>query len=115
MSQENVEIVRPIQCGVQCRDLDAALAATIADSSARPAARARQSGIGTRRRSDPAPSPRTAVAAFDAFISDVEQYIDAGDMVVALPRWRAEGKSSGAASTSARPTSSRSNTTGSFG
>lgn len=35
--------------------------------------------------------------AFDEFTADIEDFIDAGDFVVAVTRWRAKGKGSGLA------------------
>jgi ketosteroid isomerase-like protein len=97
MSQENVEIVCRANAAFNSGDLNAALADYDPDVEWRDLLHAPDSQESVRGIAAVRAIIEQWFAAFDTFTADIEEYIDAGDMVVCVTRWRAEGKSSGAA------------------
>jgi ketosteroid isomerase-like protein len=97
MSQANVDMVRRMNAAFNRRDRDAAFADFHADAE----------WIDQMHAPD-APERLTGIPAllanwdrwedaFDDFTAEIEEYIDAGESIVAVARWRAKGKGSGLA------------------
>jgi ketosteroid isomerase-like protein len=97
MSQENVEIVREANAALNRGDVDAALGAyapgaELRDLQSAPDQQFSVNGVEAIRKVWVA-----WTVAFRDFSADVDEYIDAGDVVITSVRWRGEGKESGLA------------------
>ena len=97
MSQENVEIVRRLNAAFNRRDRETMFATyhpdvEWCDLQHAPDAPERLHGVSAVKA-----YLDQWYEAFDDFTAEIEEYIDAGASVVAMTRWRAEGKESGVA------------------
>jgi ketosteroid isomerase-like protein len=97
MSRENVETVRQANAALNRGDVDTALGvyapgAELHDLQSAPDEQLSVNGVEAIRKVWVA-----WTTAFDDFSADVDEYIDAGDVVIASVRWRGEGKASGLA------------------
>src|SRR5688500_6034548 len=97
MSQENVEIVRRSNEAFNNGDLNAALADYDPDVEWRDLLHAPDSQESVRGIAAVRAITEQWFSAFETFTADIEEYIDAGEEVVCVTHWRAEGKSSGLA------------------
>jgi ketosteroid isomerase-like protein len=95
VSQENVEPLRRANASFNSRDRDSAYAWLHPDVEWRDLPRAVDSP--ERLRGIPAVLAPWDLweDVFDEFTAEIEEYIDAGDCVLAVAHWRAKGKNSG--------------------
>jgi ketosteroid isomerase-like protein len=97
MSTKNVEIVRRANAAFNRRDRDAAFADFHPDVEWRDLQHAADAPECVHGRSALLAIWDGWEEVFDDFTAEVEEYIDAGESVVTVTRWRATGKGSGLA------------------
>jgi ketosteroid isomerase-like protein len=94
VSEENVEILRRANAAFNRRDRSAAFADFHPDVEWRDLQHAADALECIHGRSELLALWEGWEEVFDAFTAEVEEYIDAGESVVAVTRWRATGKGS---------------------
>ena len=97
MSQENVEILRQSIAAFNRRDRDGTFADYHPDVELRDLMNAPDTPELIRGISALRASWQTWEQVFDDFTTDVEEYIDVGDRVLAVTHWRGKSKESGLA------------------
>jgi len=95
MSRENVEIVRRANIAFNTGNTGALVDLWSPDAELKDLANAPDQAGVVRGRDAIQGVVNLWSAAFDEFSVDIEEYIDAGDVVICAVRWHGEGKASG--------------------
>jgi ketosteroid isomerase-like protein len=95
MSQENVEIARHVNAAFNRGDVEAALSWYAPDAELRDLQSAPDQPLSVKGTEEMLKVWVAWTGAFDDFRAEVDEYIDAGDVVIASTRWWGHGKESG--------------------